>query len=1134
MELMLRFINVLSPGGYSDAQNQIIADYLAGKTPLEKVTPFLKQVRYGADSSTAHEIGRKIAKEKDLLPAFGRFVRVLKAVLGEDFLFHNLFFHYMKEFAAGGCSLEELYVGGGLGAAALLVDVLNTMGAFYWNLSPELLGYESYAAFFAGMYQKYPEQFERLASEKAGASYAVFAQMYLYSRDRQKYGKFAESILACGASIIGMHAAYDSGAFDAARNEPAFKKNPHIKALEKLVKQNKPDLKTLSNEDKAFAHRMFYIAYAAAPERNEIFDLLNYVFVYHSHASAFDGLSYIMRIYEGLDGAEMFRYAKALLAQGLVPKDRFFAHFALDAAEANEARSFTEEFYAIVMQHKADALAAVSLAEDIGAAFLARAFFEQGLHPELLPGLERRMIDMVFKEVGRKEFAVEWFLGQSEGNPKDLPEIKLVNHDRFYRTVALLCKASKVPARMLEYAVAWRDCKWMMRTIALIRFYFDEETMQEVLDSLANPVEEKTALLIDAHFEAYFDPEHSWVKLASRIAGDDPVVLENAFKLTCAKGRALILEMVYKDHPDYKPAWLIACMGDGSKLVRELALAYLMPKKELKDQIEPLTQSRKKSIRESAEKLMMAYNGENGGDGGDFNVQAWCVKHVPSNVAKAIGWTEFETLPKVRLADSEVLADDRVVQGYIYLFVTQTVMAVPPAAANIRESLCKADLRAVGLQLYHLWKKNGAAAKQRGVLVLAAIDGDDAFVKLLRADLQNWADASRGQLAAEAVRAMALQGGNLALMTVDAISKKFNNKQVKRAGEEAFLFAAQQLNIDPEVLADKIVPTLGFDERGQQVVDYGSRQFVATITPSLQIEIKNADGKVMKSLPAPGANDDEEKAKAAKAAFAAMKKSLKSVASIQCLRLEQALSANRTWRKTAWAKLFVENPIMNMFAIGLIWGTYDETGKLLASFRYMEDGTFTDADENEIMLTDEDAIGLCHPLDLGETLVETWKTQLADYEIAQPVEQLERKVFLLDEKDNAKTVVTEFGGAVMYAVSLLGKLQKLGWYKGSVQDAGGYSSFYKEDKKQNVGVWLNFSGTYVGVDVTEEVTVYDALFYKSGTVQYGSYVYDEVKEADKLKLGDIPARLYSEICYDLARTTAGRIRTDENWKTTKN
>jgi hypothetical protein len=199
----------------------------------------------------------------------------------------------------------------------------------------------------------------------------------------------------------------------------------------------------------------------------------------------------------------------------------------------------------------------------------------------------------------------------------------------------------------------------------------------------------------------------------------------------------------------------------------------------------------------------------------------------------------------------------------------------------------------------------------------------------------------------------------------------------------------------------------------------------------------------------------------------------------------------------------------------------------------MEDGSFTTADENEFALEEATAVGLCHPFDLGDTLIAQWTQQLADYEIRQPVEQLARKVFRPDEDKKTTDSVTGFGGAVVYAAALLGKLQKLGWRKGSVQDAGWYFNFYKEDKKQGVGAWLSFSGTGVGADPTEEVTVYAAQFSKAGSVEYGSYVYDEIKKENTLTLTDVPPRLYSEICYDIERATANRIRTDADWEKTK-
>ena len=53
--------------------------------------------------------------------------------------------------------------------------------------------------------------------------------------------------------------------------------------------------------------------------------------------------------------------------------------------------------------------------------------------------------------------------------------------------------------------------------------------------------------------------------------------------------------------------------------------------------------------------------------------------------------------------------------------------------------------------------------------------------------------------------------------------------------------------------------------------------------------------------------------------------------------------------------------------------------------------------------------------------------------------------------------------------------------------------YYREDAELGMGVELHFSGNAIG-GYYESVTLYDARFYKAGTVERGSYVYDE---ADK-------------------------------------
>ena len=220
-----------------------------------------------------------------------------------------------------------------------------------------------------------------------------------------------------------------------------------------------------------------------------------------------------------------------------------------------------------------------------------------------------------------------------------------------------------------------------------------------------------------------------------------------------------------------------------------------------------------------------------------------------------------------------------------------------------------------------------------------------------------------------------------------------------------------------------------------------------------------------------------------------MKKPRKTTVSSQKARLEYALSVKREWSVDAWKALFVKNPLMHQFAIGLVWGVY-EGGKLVQSFRYMEDGSFNTQDEEEYELPKEARISLVHPMELSDEEKAAWKEQLADYEITQPIDQLDRAVYYMTEEEADKKGLERFGGYIINDLSLNGKLTGLGWYRGSVQDAGGFDTYYREDEEAGIGVELHFSGTYVG-GLGEDVTIYDVRFYKAGTVARGSDVYDE-------------------------------------------
>ena len=655
-----------------------------------------------------------------------------------------------------------------------------------------------------------------------------------------------------------------------------------------------------------------------------------------------------------------------------------------------------------------------------------------------------------------------------------------------------------------------------------------------------------------------------------------------AFREASSNGRSLGVQ-VLAEHPEENRAEILAYATDSSKGVREDLLNVLYGQMGWEEDLIRLLSSKKAAEREIAIRVLTKWDAEKynsllrqalekekngkvktlletalhinseGGSSGDKAItQEDLVKELHKGGKKrSLAWAYETPFSVVHKKDGQEAEEDYL-QAIFLCYAGMSPCGVSANAAALAEALDEREFSVYANELFDKWMEAGAESKKRWVLYAASIHGGADIVKKLQHQIQEWPNAARGAIASEAVQALALSPQPQALLIVDGISRKFKFKQVKAAAGKALEFAASQLGITTEELADRIVPDLGFNENMERVFDYGERQFTVAITTALEIEVFDEKGKKLKNLPSPGKRDDEAKAAAAYEDFKQMKKQMKTTISSQKMRLEMALSTGRQWSVEAWKNLFVKNPIMHQFATGLIWGVYEDR-KLVSTFRYMEDGSFNTEDEDELVLPEgqggasenaegQSVIGLVHPIELPEDSLKTWKEQLEDYEILQPVEQLKRPVYYRTEEEEEQKSLERFGGCIVNDLSLGGKLQTLGWYRGSVQDGGGFYSYYREDKELGLGVELHFSGSYVGGE-NEDVTVYEARFYNAGgvllsensgvmnsTIKRGSYVYDEANDSNSYFLKEVPERYFSEIVLQLTRATAASKEKNANWK----
>ena len=483
-------------------------------------------------------------------------------------------------------------------------------------------------------------------------------------------------------------------------------------------------------------------------------------------------------------------------------------------------------------------------------------------------------------------------------------------------------------------------------------------------------------------------------------------------------------------------------------------------------------------------------------------------------------------------------AEEEYLQAILLCYASVDGCCASGKAALLAQGLHKEELAAYMEELFDKWMEAGAEVKKRWTLYAVSIHGGPKMVKKLQEWIWEWPQQGRGALAAEAVQALALSPQPQALVIVDGISRRFPYRQVKKAAGKALDLAAGKLGVCREELEDRIVPDFGFDRKGERYFTYGERQFKALFTPSLGLEVYDRTGKRLKNMPVPGERDDAAQAQAAYEAFRQMKKQIKAIVKIQKMRLELALSCGRKWNVGAWKRLFTENPVMRQFAIGLVWGIYDEKG-LAQGFRYMEDGSLHKQEEEEYSLPEDGKVGLVHPMELSAEQLEAWKRQLEGYEARQPIEQLGRKVYTVTGKEADAPQLERFGGYIVNDLVLGGKLQEFGWRKGPVKENGCYNSYYRTDEEAGVGVKLFFSGSCVGGE-NEDVTVHYAKFYPADRIKDGFILCREEKEtpvsADRaadfgaLLLKEVPGRYFSEIALQLAKATASSRERDEGWK----
>lgn len=352
-----------------------------------------------------------------------------------------------------------------------------------------------------------------------------------------------------------------------------------------------------------------------------------------------------------------------------------------------------------------------------------------------------------------------------------------------------------------------------------------------------------------------------------------------------------------------------------------------------------------------------------------------------------------------------------------------------------------------------------------------------------------------------------------------SIGNRFRTKSFQEEATRQAEALAERNDWTLSELADRTIPSGGFDETGTLELSYGARVFSAKLLPDFKVELFNPDGKKIASLPEPRQDDDAELAKDAKKAFSAVKKSIKSIVELQTDRLYEALCTERDWSFEDWDLYLNRHPIVRRLLQRLVWIRVED-GRAAASFRPLDDGTLTDVEDNEVKLPAEARVRLAHDSSMPADEVSTWLRHFADYEVAPLFAQLGKGAYALPEAKAAELRIVDFEGHLLESFALRGRALKLGYTRGAAEDGGWFYTYEKRFPTLGLLAVIEFTGN----PLPEENRTVALLNLSFGNAQGNSC------ERSNLPLSKVPKVLLSECYNDLRLIAAEGSGYDKDWQ----
>ncbi len=340
------------------------------------------------------------------------------------------------------------------------------------------------------------------------------------------------------------------------------------------------------------------------------------------------------------------------------------------------------------------------------------------------------------------------------------------------------------------------------------------------------------------------------------------------------------------------------------------------------------------------------------------------------------------------------------------------------------------------------------------------------------------------------------------VQAVMSVATRFRPKGIQNEALNQAGLLAERHGWTLDDLADRSIPSGGFEADGRQTISYGDRTFTAHLVDDLSITLINdTTGKSIKSLPAAKTDEDPDLIKDARSDLAAAKKDLKSVLTLQPDRLQMAMAIQRTWSPDDFERYLLNHPVMMRLATRLVW--LATTPNDVIGFRPLTDGSLITVDDEDLTLDPSWSVHLAHEQLLDPDGARRWQQHFADYEVAPLFAQFGRPGLI---PENGQRVVADLVGFMHDDGSLRSQMNRYGWQMGTALDAGIVYEIVKDIPSEGITAGIEILGGIPAgaYDVGTWACAIGEFYFVRSNAPY-------IRSENAIPLADVPPILLTEL-----------------------